>query len=308
MAARVLVGTCSWTDPTLLKSGWYPGGVKTPAERIQFYAGQFPIVEVDSSYYGILAEKVVGLWVERTPPAFLFNIKAFSLFTRHPTRARVLPKDIREALPPALAEKASFYEKDLPQEVTKELFKRFEQALLPLDSAGKLGLVLFQFPEWFFPGSDSREYILACQQSLPQYRLAVEFRNGAWLNEKNRDGTLDFLKEHNLVYACVDEPQGFRSSVPPLAEATSHFGLVRFHGRNRENWERKGLSAAERFQYLYPAAELEEWGPRVEQLASRTKQLHVLFNNCYADYGVRNARDMQAVVRALQLPLEREAG
>ena len=308
MAARVLVGTCSWTDPTLLKSGWYPPEVKTPEKRLQFYAGQFPIVEVDSSYYGIPAEEVVGLWVERTPPAFVFDVKAFSLFTRHPTRVRVLPKDIRETLPPALVEKASIYEKDLPQELTKELFRRFEQALLPLDSAGKLGLVLFQFPEWFFPGSDSREYILACQQSLPQYRLAVEFRNGTWLNEKNRDRTLDFLKEHNLVYACVDEPQGFRSSVPPLAEATSDIGLVRFHGRNRENWERKGLSAAERFQYLYPAAELEEWGPRVQQLASRTRQLHVLFNNCYADYGMRNARDMQAVVKALQLPLELEAG
>jgi len=99
MAVRVLVGTCSWTDTTLLKSGWYPQGVKTPEERLQFYAGHFPIVEVDSSYYALPAERAVRLWVERTPPAFVFNIKAFSLFTRHPTRPRVLPKDLREALP-----------------------------------------------------------------------------------------------------------------------------------------------------------------------------------------------------------------
>ena len=99
MAARVLVGTCSWTDPTLLKSGWYPREVRTPEQRLQYYAEQFPIVEVDSSYYAIPAEKVVRLWVERTPPGFVFNIKAFSLFTRHPTRLRVLPRDLREALP-----------------------------------------------------------------------------------------------------------------------------------------------------------------------------------------------------------------
>lgn len=304
MAARVLVGTCSWTDPTLLKSGWYPREVRTAEQRLQYYAEQFPILEVDSSYYAIPAERVVGVWVERTPPGFIFNVKAFSLFTRHPTRTRVLPKDIRGALPPALAEKAGIYEKDLPGELRKDLFSRFEEALLPLDSAGKLGLVLFQFPQWFLPGNESREYILGCKENLHQYRLAVEFRNGAWLNDKNKDRTLDFLRENNLVYACVDEPQGFRSSVPPLAEATADIGLIRFHGRNRETWEKKGIGAAERFQYLYSPAELGEWGPRVQQLASGTQQLHVLFNNCYADYGVKNAGDMQALARSLQLPLE----
>jgi len=304
MAAKVLVGTASWTDPTLLKSGWYPPEVRTPERRLQYYSEEFPIVEVDSSYYGIPAEKVVGLWVGRTPPGFVFNFKAYSLFTRHPAQARALPKDIRESLPPSLAGKPNIYDKDLPEDLKKELFKRFEQALLPLDSAGKLGLVLFQFPEWFFPGSDSRENILACQRALPQYRLAVEFRNGSWLSEKNQDRTLRFLRENNLVYTCVDEPQGFRSSVPPLAEVTSDIALVRFHGRNRESWEKKGLSAAERFRYLYPEAELREWVPKVRQLASEAKQLHVVFNNCYADYGVRNARDMQGLVKALQLPLD----
>ncbi len=39
---------------------------------------------------------------------------------------------------------------------------------------------------------------------------------------------------------CVDEPQGFQSSVPLLAEVTASLGVVRFHGRNRDNWEKKG--------------------------------------------------------------------
>src|SRR3989304_5256246 len=96
----VLVGTSSWTDPTLLKSGWYPREARTPELRLHYYATQFPVVEADSTYYALPAEKVVRLWVERPPPGFLFNIKAFSLFTRHPAQVRALPRDIREALPP----------------------------------------------------------------------------------------------------------------------------------------------------------------------------------------------------------------
>jgi uncharacterized protein YecE (DUF72 family) len=304
----VLVGTSSWTDPTLLKSGWYPREARTPELRLQYYASQFPIVEVDSSYYALPAEKTARLWVERTSAGFVFNIKAFSLFTRHPAQVRALPRDIRDALPQKAREKARVYEKDIPEDLKKEIWKRFEDALLPLDSAGKLGLVLFQFPEWFLPSSDSRDYILSCKESLPQYRLAIEFRNGSWLSETNRERTLSFLRENNLVYTCVDEPQGFRSSVPPVAQATSDIAVIRFHGRNKESWERKDISVAERFQYLYSTAELEEWGPPIQHLASGTKQLHVLFNNCYADYGVRNARDMQGLARALQLRLPFEAG
>lgn len=172
---------------------------------------------------------------------------------------------------------------------------------MPLDSAGKLGVVLFQFPPWFLPREDNRRYIVQCQERLPQYRIAVEFRNGAWLSEERRDGTLSQLTDNNLIYVSVDEPQGFRSSVPPLAEATSDVAVVRFHGRNRENWERKGITVAERFKYLYSRDELDEWLPRLKFLASRTRELHVLFNNCYGDYGVRNARDITDLIRSQPL-------
>ncbi|GAI07895.1 unnamed protein product, partial [marine sediment metagenome] len=64
------------------------------------------------------------------------------------------------------------------------------------------------------------------------------------------EGTLSFLRNNNLPFVCVDEPQGFKSSVPPVVAATSDIGLVRFHGRNREMWEKKGASVAERFNYL----------------------------------------------------------
>ena len=166
-------------------------------------------------------------------------------------------------------------------------------ALLPLDSAGKLGVVLFQFPPWFYLGAQQCDYILSCRERLSQYRIAIEFRHNSWVNEKNREGTLIFLRDNGLPFVCVDEPQGFDSSVPPIVEATSDIGLVRFHGRNRETWEKRGISVAERFNYLYSQEELREWVPRIGDLATKTRQLHVLFNNCHQDKAVVNARQVR---------------
>jgi uncharacterized protein YecE (DUF72 family) len=300
-----LIGTCSWTDPTLLASGFYPRGVNSPEKRLQFYAQHFPVVEVDSSYYALPSERNAALWVERTPPDFTFDIKAFSLFTLHPTQGRALPRDLREALGER-AQQGSLYYRDLPRGVREALWRRFEAALLPLDSAGKLGVILFQFPPWFLPGQESRDHILACRERLPQYRLAVEFRSAAWLSGRNLERTLGFLRENQLAFVAVDEPQGFRSSVPPVAEATAELALVRFHGRNRETWEKRGITATERFRYLYTKEELQEWVPRLERLAASTRQMHVLFNNCYGDYAVRNAKDMDGLLRPLGLE-DREA-
>lgn len=296
--ASILIGTCSWTDPTLLATRFYPSYASTAEARLRYYAQNFNLVEVDSTYYSMLAESTAKLWCQRTPDNFTFDIKAFSLFTQHPTQVPSLPKDIQTALGRTNLRTPRLYYRDLPSEIRNELWDRFSQALLPLDSAGKLGVVLFQFPQWFYPREDNREYIIQCQQRLLQYRLAIEFRNGAWLREGETARTLSLLKDNNLAYVSVDEPQGFRSSVPPLAEATSDIGLVRFHGRNKENWEKKGITVAERFRYLYNEDELREWLPKLGGLASQTKQLHVLFNNCHGDYGVRNARDMAGLIRS----------
>jgi uncharacterized protein YecE (DUF72 family) len=167
-----------------------------------------------------------------------------------------------------------------------------ESSLLPLDTAGKLGIVLFQFPPWFYPGAQQLDYITICKERLPQYHVAVEFRNNVWLSEKNRAMTLDLLTRNDLPFVCVDEPQGFKSSVPPLAEVTSDIGLVRFHGRNTETWEKKGIGPAERFNYLYTEEELTPWASKITELAKQTRELHILFNNCHEDKAVINARQI----------------
>ena len=302
MTASILVGTCSWTDRTLIECGcFYPPTAKTSEERLRFYADTFPIVEVDSTYYALPSERNAALWVERTPADFTFDLKAFALFTQHPTPVRSLPKEAREALPAAAQEKANVYYRDVPPELRDDMWQRFASALLPLDSAGKLGVVLFQFPPWFLPGAEGKEYILEVKEErLPQYTVAVEFRNNLWLSERNRERTLRFLSDYRLPFVCVDEPQGFRSSVPPVAEATASDALVRFHGRNAEMWERKGITAAERFAYLYPEEELGEWVEPIHRLAEKAERVHVLMNNCHQDWAVHNARQMAQLLGAAQ--------
>jgi len=293
----ILVGTCSWTDPTLIESGrFYPSWARSAEARLRYYASQFPLVEVDSTYYALPSERTSGLWARRTGDSFIFDVKAFRLFTQHPTPLASLPRDIREALPKEIAGRSSLYYRDLPSDLLDEVWRRFERALLPLDSSGKLGVVLFQFPPWFSAGDEPLNYILACRARLPQYNIAVEFRHSSWLNEKNTIRTVNFLRDNDLPLVCVDEPQGFRSSLPPIAEATADIAVIRFHGRNRETWEKGGVTVAERFNYLYSEDELGEWLPRIRHLSSVTRQLHVLFNNCYQDKAVTNGRQIQLML------------
>ena len=291
--ANIRVGTCSWTDPTLLSCGrFYPNSARSAEARLRYYSSQFDLVEVDSSYYSLPGERTGYLWAQRTGDNFTFDVKAFRLFTQHPTPLDSLPKDLRQELTPAVQQKANLYYRDMPGELTDELWRRFEMSLLPLDTVGKLGIVLFQFPPWFLPSQQQLDYILLCKDRLPQYRLAIEFRNDVWLNDRNRSNTISFLRRNALPFVCVDEPQGFKSSVPPVSEVTSDIGLVRFHGRNTGMWEKKGISAVERFNYLYSEEELKPWAGKIAEMASQTAETHVLFNNCHHDKAVVNARQM----------------
>jgi len=296
---KLLVGTSSWTDETLVKEGsFYPAEARTAEARLRYYATQFPLVEVDSTYYFPPSERNAELWIERTPSDFTFNIKAYSLLTNHPTRIDSLYKDLRETLPSdTVAAGRNLYRENLPDAVVEEVWKRFHDALMPLHSAGKLGAVLFQFPQWFVIGRKSREYVLECASRLRDYRIAVEFRHRSWMSAENREETLAFLVDHDLPYVCVDMPQGFESSVPPIAIATAgDLALVRFHGRNSSVWDAKNITASERFRYRYSEEELREWVPRVEALTAQTRETHLLMNNCYRDYAVDNARELRQLL------------
>ncbi|MBV8981873.1 MAG: DUF72 domain-containing protein [Acidimicrobiia bacterium] len=296
--ARVLVGTCSWTDRTLVnEADWYPRRSMTAAERLAYYAAQFPVVEADSTYYFPPTPEMSESWVERTPDGFTMNVKAYSLLTGHPTLPQSLWADLQSEVASEHRDKRSLYANHLPPDAVEEAWDRFRHALMPLHSAGKLGAVLLQYPRWFTPKEANREELIAARRRLPDYDICVEFRNGRWLAGDEADHTFEFLEHEKLAYVCVDEPQGFDSSLPPVVAVTSDLAVVRFHGRNAETWNADVPSASFRFRYRYEPEELEEWVPRIEEVAASAKEVHVLMNNCYRDYAVDNGAEIARLLR-----------
>lgn len=294
----ILVGTASWADKSVVDSGrFYPSPAMSAEARLRYYATHFPLVEVDSTYYALPSVANAQLWVERSPNGFVFDLKAFRLLTGHHAQPTALPADLRRALGPT--EKENVYYRDLSEEIRLELWRRFRSAIEPLRHASKLGAVLLQFPPWFVFGRASFAHIQHCAEMLAGYRLAVEFRNKSWFGEKARQEVLAFERTHGLTHVVVDEPQGFVSSIPQVWEVTDpNLAIVRLHGRNRETWEAKGLaSSADRFNYLYSAAELGDIAALVRRLASEARRVHVLFNNCHEDKAQRNAAAFARLVQ-----------
>jgi uncharacterized protein YecE (DUF72 family) len=296
---RIRIGTASWADPTMTAPGvFYPRGVDSAEERLAHYASTFPIVEVDATYYALPAARVAAAWVERTPPGFIFDVKAHALMTGQPTETKRLPKDLRSALPEDLAAKPRLYARDLPTELRDEVWRLFLAGLEPLRASGQLGSVLLQYPKWFFPTSYSRDLILEARERLGSVRSAVEFRSETWFTEKNRERTLRFLTGNSIPFVMVDGPQGLRSSVPPIAVVTSpDLAVIRFHGRRVETWEASGIPVVERFRYLYSEAEMKEWVPRIREAAEEARELHILMNNCYAQAMTGSNESRCAVAR-----------
>src|SRR2546425_5006493 len=192
------------------------------------------------------------------------------------------------------------YRKDMPAGLLDAGSAQFRAALEPLVGAGKLGAVFVQFPKWVFPSNEARELILETRARV-EPPIAVEFRHGSWFNEKNAERTVKFLQDNKIPYVAVDEPQGFKSSVPPVVIATNEeLAVIRFHGRNKESWEKKGIQPSERFRYLYDEDELADWTPKIASVAKQTRQTHGVYNNCFSNYGTTNAREAALLLAQLQ--------
>ena len=297
MAVRC--GIAGWIDKSLIDSRlFYPMSVTTSEERLAFYATQFSVVEADTSYYGIPKVETVERWSTRTPDGFMFDVKSFSLFTNHPTKAASLPPDLREELPDALREK-NLYVDQLPPELVDEAWERFRAALEPLRASARLGAVFFQFPRWFVPSSRSLTYIEQVQERMFGFPIAVEFRKPEWLDAGHRRGTLDFLRTRNIPYVAVDAPPGHDTSMPAVHDVTSaDLAVVRFHGRNHANWDLKGAPPNVRFRYDYPEEELAEWVPRIREMERSARNVHAIMNNNYSNYSVKNAQKLEELLAA----------
>jgi uncharacterized protein YecE (DUF72 family) len=275
MGARIRVGTCSWADESL-SAWWYPKGVRTSEQRLRYYAERFDTVELDASYYRLPDEDQAAKWVERTPPGFLFHVKAFGMMTRHPVRIEQLPPDLRDGAP---VDERGRVDRP-PRELRKEVFSRFHRGLAPLREAGKLGGILLQFPSYVVKKPSSNEYLAWAVEQLRGDEPLVEFRHRSWFEDDAAADTLAFLEEIGAANVVVDAPKtDAKNIVPTVLARTSATVYVRFHGRNAATWNVRGGSAAQRFDYLYSDEELAEWVEPLEELAEGAENAYAMFNN-----------------------------
>jgi uncharacterized protein YecE (DUF72 family) len=290
---RVLTGTASWTDPEFIKAGWYPPEVKNDAEgRLRFYASQFPMVEVNASFYALPTIDTVAAWAERTPPGFRFHVKAHQVISGHPSDPGRLPAPLRE-LP------AEHDAKGRIRRPSRELRDAVIDTLL--ESCGplgdKLGAILVQLPPFVVAGDRQREEIRRILERLKPVRAAVEFRHRSWAEPAEREVTAALLAEHDAAWVCVDAPRLDTASAMPPIVTTPALAYVRMHGRNAATWT-KGRSVAERFDYDYADEELEEWVAPVLDMAERAQEVAVVMNNNAKDYALHAASRFAGLLAA----------
>ena len=295
--AEIRIGTCSWADEALSKH-WYPKDV-APGDRLTWYADHFDTVEVDSTYYRLPVPEMVERWAERTPDGFTMHVKAFGLMTRHPVKKEALPTDLRDEAP--LDDKGRVDRP--PREFRAKVFSRFLDALEPLRAAGKLGGILFQFPSYVVRRDASLDYIRWAREQLGDDEMLVEFRHVSWFDDEHREETLRFLEEIGATHVIVDAPRidAAKNVVPTVLALTSPTLYVRFHGRNAATWNKRGGSAAERFDYLYSEDELREWVGPLRELSGQAEQAYAFFNNNATSPDGRGGRVAQAAANAAEL-------
>ncbi len=237
----ILVG-CAGYSYADWKGVFYPRA--TPSgDMLSFYARHFPFVEINTTFYRMPTTHLLESMESKTPPGFLFFIKAHASFTHK-------------------------------RDATETDFALFRAALQPLIDAGKLAGVLVQFPTSFRLNDENRDHLRYIREQWPDLILATEFRHREWIED---EGTFELLEDEGLAFVCVDEP-AFKGLVPPIVRAIADTGYVRFHGRNYQKWWQHD-KPEERYDYLYSEAELEDWIPRLHKLETRTEKTYVSMNN-----------------------------
>jgi uncharacterized protein YecE (DUF72 family) len=271
-AARIYVGTSGWSYPRG-EGAWtghfYPTG---KINELEYYSQFFKTVEVNSSFYRPPSPSYVYNWIKRVPPDFLFNIKLWQKFTH-----------------PAMFEKATGEAAAISPADVEE----FHRSIEPLAAAGKLGVLLAQFPPSFKNDDYGRQILAAIIRTFGKYRLTVELRHRSWSDDP---ATASQLGDNNVSWAHIDEPK-FPTSVAAELPQTADTAYFRFHGRNRDDWWQG--DAETRYRYLYPPEELQELATRIRAAMPRVKYMFALFNNHWQGYAPRNAVDL---LKALQLP------
>ena len=256
--ARILIGTSGYSYDDWVGPVYAPG---TPREEfLPLYARQFPVVELNFSYYRQPSARALERMVAATPEGFLFALKAHRSMTH---------------------EIGASWENDIAA---------FRESLLPMVEARRLAAVLLQFPYSFSYSAESRTRLATLCGKLEGLPLAVEFRKSDWL----KDSVFTGLRDRGVSLVSVDEPDLPRL-LRPTAEITGPFGYVRMHGRNKAAWW-TGDNAS-RYDYLYSPGELEEWIERIKSIMERAPVLLLFFNNHWRGNAAQNAREMRMLLQ-----------
>ena len=272
MAATVRIGTCSFADEGLLKS-WYPRGVSTPTARLRHYGERFDTVEVDSPYYHLPDPAVTGRWAQRTPPEFVFHVKAHKTMTLH------------------------------EGEPSDEEFAKFRASIQPLELSGKLRGILLQYHPRFVKSDEAKAELRRVPERIAPLVPLVEFRHRSWMDPGEREDTLDLLRETGLAYVSVDAPMTKASNVVARhAVATHRVAYVRFHGRNAKTWNIKAEKSSQRFDWMYEEDELAEWVEKLGALAEETDEVYAMFNNNRDDFAPRSAAILRGLLDEAGIP------
>lgn len=292
--ANVGFGTAGWTDPSLIRcKRFYPRGVNDAEGRLRYYATQFPFVEVDASYYTLLAPELATRWLATTPSTFRFHLKAHASLTGHPIEVSRLPRPIQQQLGEPVEPGMRAYARELPVQFVELIWREFTEFAARLHAAGRLAAVLLQFPPWFNATRGNAAHVERVRAHLEPLPLNVEFRNASWVQAERRDRVRDWLTQLGVGYVVVDEPyQTKLGGVPPVLHVTrKELVVLRMHGQNVTGW-RRGASVQERFDYLYSPTELARWVAPLRRLAEQAERVDVVFNNCVQDYAVLNAKGL----------------
>ena len=258
-------------EPFIGPAGWdypdwqgvvYPPGLKG-ADRLTFLATLFTAIEINVTFYRPIPADYARRWlaaVEQNPD-FRFTAKVWQVFT-HERR-----------LPAA----------DLAQ---------FQAGLAPLLNAGKLGVLLAQFPYSFHNTEENRAYLVQLKTALQKFPLAVEVRHRSWQQRAVRE----FLAEVGLDFCNIDQPM---VSYPMGATrwVTGTRGYLRCHGRRQDAWFEFGDDRGARYDYLYSPEELEDLAARTRELEAKARETYVIFNNHPAGQAVANALELISLLQ-----------
>jgi uncharacterized protein YecE (DUF72 family) len=196
----VRVGTCGWSY-TEWSGPFYPAGLPAK-EQLPYLARQFPVVEVDATFYRSPARKTVEGWRDRTPPGFAFALKVPQAITHE----RVL-LDCHDEVDRFLDAARLLGDKLLCCTLQLGYFNRGKFATL--------GAFLDRL----------EPFLQAWPADVP---LAVEVRNKSWMTP----ALGDCLRRHSAVWVLPDQtwmPSPL-SVVQRLDAVTGPFAYVRLLG------------------------------------------------------------------------------